>query len=145
MQDYIIWVVVAILTILIEVFTLGFAVICFTVGAVAAALAASVGLNLMWQLSIFSVFTIVALVALRPFAIKYFGDRRKGKSVQTNACAVVGRRAVVTERIVGGVGRVSVDGDDWKAECEAEDEVIEVGTRVEVVGVESVILTIKKI
>jgi len=71
---------------------------------------------------------------------------KKGQEVKTNADALVGRRAIVTERIEGELhpGRVKIDGDDWKAVCESA-EPIEVGAAVEVTAINSVILTVKKI
>ncbi len=142
MNAWIIWAVVTLVALLIEVLTLGFAVICFAIGALVACLVAFVGGDMMWQLAAFSVTTIVALIVVRPFIIRYLA---KSKSkVETNAQALVGRRAVVTQDIRDGVGRVRVDGDDWKAETECETDVLLVGDRVEVVRVESVILIVKR-
>ena len=69
---------------------------------------------------------------------------RKSKDVKTNADALVGRRAVVSERIDAAqhTGRVAVDGDDWKA-IAADGSVIEKGTEVEIVKLGSIILTVK--
>ena len=59
---------------------------------------------------------------------------------------MIGRRAIVTERIEGErrPGRVKVDGDDWKA-VSLESEPVEVGDAVEITAINSVILTVKKI
>ncbi|MFI3305722.1 MAG: NfeD family protein [Rikenellaceae bacterium] len=145
-MDYlwIIWVVVGLMAILIETLTLGFAVICFAAGAFAAAAVAYFGVGVAWQLALFSLVSIVMLVALRPLAVNYFRSS-SFSTVATNIEAIVGRRAVVTEQIRRGVGRVSIDGDDWKAEVAEANETIEVGESVEVVEVRSVILIVKKI
>ena len=70
---------------------------------------------------------------------------RKSKDVKTNADALVGRKAVVSERIdaTQHTGRVAVDGDDWKA-VSADGSVIEKGTEVEIVKLDSIILTVKQ-
>ncbi|MFI3289023.1 MAG: NfeD family protein [Rikenellaceae bacterium] len=142
MHAWIIWAVVTLVALLIEVLTLGFAVICFAIGALVACLVAFVGGDIVWQLATFSVTTIVALIVVRPLIIRYLA---KSKSkVETNAQALVGRRAVVTQDIRDGEGRVRVDGDDWKAETECDTDVLLVGDKVEIVRVESVILIVKR-
>ena len=71
---------------------------------------------------------------------------RKSKDVKTNADALVGKRAVVSESIDAAqhTGRVAVDGDDWKAVSE-DGSVIEKGTEVEIVKLDSIILTVKQL
>jgi membrane protein implicated in regulation of membrane protease activity len=57
--------------------------------------------------------------------------------IRTGAAALVGRRAVVLERIVNdeGVGCVKIDGDVWTARSLYDDHVIEPGTIVDVVQI----------
>jgi membrane protein implicated in regulation of membrane protease activity len=52
---------------------------------------------------------------------------------------------VVSERIDGEqhTGRVAIDGDDWKAVSE-DGAVIEKGTNVEIVKLDSIIVTVRK-
>ena len=70
---------------------------------------------------------------------------RKSKDVKTNADALIGRKAVVSERIDASqhTGRVAVDGDDWKA-VSADGTVFEKGETVEIVKLDSIIVTVKK-
>ena len=58
-------------------------------------------------------------------------------AIRTGAAALVGKRAIVVERIVNheGVGLVRIDGDVWTARALFDDEVIEPGTSVEVVQI----------
>ncbi len=144
MHTWIIWAIITLIALLIEVLTLGFAVICFAVGALVACLVAFVGCDVMWQLIAFSIMTLISLVAIRPFVIKYLAKSNGEKHIETNANALIGRRAIVTQQISNGVGRVSVDGDDWKAEIEDEELIVAIGEKVEIVGVESVVLIVKK-
>ncbi len=141
---WVVWVVAALLSLLIEIFTLGFAVICFSVGGVAAAVAAFFGAALMWQIAIFSLFSLLALIFVRPVVTRMFLRNGLDSNDMTNVKALVGRRAIVTEQISGGVGRASIDGDDWKVEMEDESGSVAVGERVEVVAVRSIILIVKK-
>ena len=64
--------------------------------------------------------------------------------VLTNADALIGRQAIVTEEINPdkNTGRVKIDGDDWKAEA---SEVLAVGEKVEVVSRDSIILKVKSL
>ncbi len=84
------------------------------------------------------VFLIVSMIvfgALRPIARRH---RRLPPAIRTGAAALVGHRAMVLERIANGegVGCVKVDnGEVWTARSYDEDEVIDVGERVEVVEI----------
>ena len=72
---------------------------------------------------------------LRPVARRH---RRLPPAIRTGAAALVGRRAMVLERIANdeGVGCVKIDGGEvWTARSYDEDEVIDAGERVEVVEI----------
>jgi len=144
MQAYQIWLIVAILLVILEICTAAFGSICFAIGAAVAAIAAGIGAGLTWQILIFVVVSMLTFIFLRPFMLKFMD--RKSKDVKTNADALVGKRAVVSERIDASqlTGRVAVDGDDWKAVSE-DGSVIEKGTPVEIVKLDSIILTVKAI
>ncbi len=77
----------------------------------------------------------VVLGALRPVARRH---RRLPPPIRTGAAALVGKRAMVLERIANdeGVGCVRIEGGEvWTARSYDEDEVIEAGERVEVVEI----------
>lgn len=143
MQAYQIWLIIAILLIIFEICSATFGAICFAIGAGFSALAAGLGANLTWQIVVFAAVSLLTFVFLRPFMMKFMD--RKSKDVKTNADALVGRKAVVSERIDASqhTGRVAVDGDDWKAVSE-NGEVIEKGTTVEIVKLDSIIVTVKQ-
>jgi membrane protein implicated in regulation of membrane protease activity len=142
MEIYVVWLITALVLLIVELFTASFGVVCFSFGAAAAGLAAYCGLSTMWQLLIFSVVSFIAFVFVRPFVVKFL--LKKKDEVLTNADAIVGRIAVVTEEINPdkNTGRVKIDGDDWKAEA---SDIIPVGEKVEVVSRESIILNVKSI
>jgi len=58
-------------------------------------------------------------------------------AVRTGVAALVGREALVLERIVNdeGVGCVRLDGEVWTARAYDDDEVIEAGRRVHVLEI----------
>jgi len=118
--------------------------VCFAIGAAVAALVAALGLeSTTWQIIIFAAVSLLTFVFLRPFMLKFLD--RNSKDVKTNADALVGRKGVVSERIDASqhTGRVAIDGDDWKAVSD-DGSVIEKGTQVEVVKLDSIIVTVKQ-
>ena len=143
MEVYQIWLIVAIILVILEIATAGFGVICFAIGAGFSALAAGMGANLTWQIIIFAVVSLLTFIFLRPVVMRFLD--KKSKDVKTNADALVGRKGVVSERIDAAqhTGRVAIDGDDWKAVSE-NGEVIEKGTEVEIVKLDSIIITVKQ-
>lgn len=145
MEVYQIWLIVAIVLVILEIATSGFGVICFAIGAGFSALAAGMGLDTVtWQIIIFAIVSLLAFIFLRPVVIRFL--ERKTKDVKTNADALVGRKGIVSERIdaTQHTGRVAIDGDDWKAVSE-DGSVIEKGASVEIVKLDSIILTVKQI
>ena len=144
MVAYQIWLIVAIVLVIIELLTAGFGVICFAVGALFSALAAFLGVDsLVWQLLIFAVASVLCFIFLRPVVLRLLD--KKSKDVKTNADALIGKTAMVSETIDSSAnqGRVAVDGDDWKA-VSADGSVINKGEKVEIVSRDSIILTVKK-
>ena len=144
MEAWHIWVIVALVFVIVEIFTTGFAVMCISFGCLFGAAVSLFELDVKWQLLAFAVGTVLAFLTVRPLVYKFF--YKKGQEVKTNAEALVGRRAIVTECVGDEMhpGRVKVDGDDWKA-ISLDAEPIEVGDTVEIMAINSIIVTVKKI
>ncbi len=145
MEPYHYWLIASAFLILLELVTAGFGVICFAIGTLVATLLAYLGLGLEYQITAFIVGSILALIFVRPFALKWLNKNKK-EQVKTNADAIIGRKAVVTEDIdrAAGTGRVRIDGDDWKA-VSATDAVIKKGTEVKVIDRESLIIKVSSL
>ena len=134
-----IWAVMAVLCLIVELSTGGFFIICFAVGSLAAMVASFLG-GLYLQLGVFVAFSAISIFLVRPFALRYL--HREESHRKSNADALIGAVGTVSSRIeAGGYGRVAIGGDDWKAESEGSVP-IPVGTRVRVVGRESVIIKV---
>jgi membrane protein implicated in regulation of membrane protease activity len=142
MEIYVVWFITALILLIVELFTASFGVVCFSFGAAAAGVASYCGLSTIWQLFIFSAVSFIAFVFIRPFVVKFL--LKKKDEVLTNADAIVGRQAIVTEEINSdkNTGRVKIDGDDWKAEA---SEILAVGVKVEVISRDSIILKVKSL
>ena len=108
------WAVVAVICLILELTAGDFFIICFSIGAFFAGIAAALGVNIYWQLLAFAVFTLISLFWVRPFAKRYL---RKGEDNRvSNADALLGRQGRVVETVMSdGFGRVQIDGDIWKA------------------------------
>lgn len=138
-----IWAVVAVACLILEMTSGDFFIICFSIGAVFAAIAAAMGIGLYVQLALFAVFTLIALFWVRPLAKRYF---HQGEDYRvSNADALLGRTGRVVEIVkAGGYGRVQIDGDIWKAKTTDTTDVAE-GTTVRVTDRQSTIITVEKL
>jgi membrane protein implicated in regulation of membrane protease activity len=137
-----VWVVMALFFFIAEIFTAGFVLACFGVGALAAAVLAFLGTGLAWQLGAFVVVSIVAVVLSRPFAERVTGKQPEGVGVDR----VLGKQAVVIEAIdpLSASGRVRVDREEWRADS-VDGSTIAEGEMVEVLGVEGTRLRVRPI
>jgi membrane protein implicated in regulation of membrane protease activity len=134
MDAWIIWLVAACVLGVGEMHQGGFYLAPFAAGAALAAVVSLAGVGALLSAIMFLAASALVFGALRPVAHRH---RRLGPSIRTGAAALVGRRAIVLERIANdeGVGCVKIDGEVWTARSYQEDEVIEAGERVEVVEI----------
>ena len=135
------WTLIGVICLILELTSGDFFIMCFSIGAFITAIAAAFVPSFTVQIIVFAVASLLCLLFVRPLALKYF--HRNDSDRQSNVDAMVGRRGVVTDAIeASGYGRVKIDGDSWKA-CGDGDQAIAKGTRVEVVAIDSVIITVK--
>ena len=137
------WMYIAVLFFIIEVFTPGFIVACLGLGSLVAAITAYMGYNIDAQFISFSVSTLISLFLIRPLLYK---KGEKQDKIKTNTEALIGRVGSVSETIDNSSknGRVLIDGDQWKA-LSYNNEIIELNDQVEVISIDSTIITVKKI
>jgi membrane protein implicated in regulation of membrane protease activity len=137
------WAVVAVVCLILELTAGDFFIICFSIGAVFAAITAAVGGGIYLQLLMFAIFTLISLFWVRPFAQRYL---HKGEDNRvSNADALMGRQGRVVEVVkADGFGRVQIDGDIWKA---VTNEIADIpaDSNVRVIGRESTIITVETI
>ena len=145
MIDYLIanlwqvWAVVSIVCLILELSSGDFFIICFSIGAVFAIIAAVIGLNVYWQLFIFAIFSLLSIFFVRPVALRWLHKNEPNRA--SNADALIGRTGKVTEAInVNEPGYVQIDGDLWRA---VSDDTIEEGETVRVIDRESTIITVE--
>jgi membrane protein implicated in regulation of membrane protease activity len=134
MVTWVIWLVVACILGIGEMHQGGLYLAPFAVGALLAAVVGGLGLALGVSLGVFVIGSGLTFAALRPVARSH---RRLPPAMRTGAAALVGRRAIVLERIANdeGVGCVKIDGEVWTARSYDDDQVIEPGQKVDVVEI----------
>jgi membrane protein implicated in regulation of membrane protease activity len=132
MDEWVIWLIVAVAFGVGEIATLGFFLAPFAGGALVAAVVSGAGAPTAVALIAFLVVSVVLLAALRPVALRH---RKQAPSLRTGTAALVGRRATVLERVAEDAGSVRLDGEVWTARPYDEDQVFEAGTRVQVLEI----------
>jgi membrane protein implicated in regulation of membrane protease activity len=135
MDAWLFWLIAAAILGLGEIATTGFFMAPFAAGAVVAAIVSAVGAGWVISLALFLVVSIIALAALRPIARAHL---RQPAQLRTGTAALVGRHATVVERVEADAGCVRLEGEMWRARPYDEDEVIEPGTRVQVLEIRGV-------
>ena len=137
------WAVIAVVCLILELTAGDFFIICFSIGAVFAAITAAVGGGIYLQLVMFAVFTLISLFWVRPFAQRYL---HKGEDNRvSNADALLGRQGRVVETVkADGFGRVQIDGDIWKAVTNETQDIPE-GSNVRVISRESTVITVESV
>lgn len=136
------WLVLFIILLIIEIFTMGLTTIWFAGGALVAYILAFVGFKLPIQIVAFLLVSVVLLIITRPLAIKFFNRERQ----KTNAESLIGQKALVLEKIdvLRGVGLVEVNGQEWSAKTDEPEGVIEADEIVVIEGIQGVKLIVKK-
>lgn len=132
MDDWVLWLIAAVVFGAGEVVTSGFFLAPFAIGALVAALVSAVGAGFVVSGLVFLAVSTAALVALRPIAKRHL---RTPAQLRTGTAALVGRHATVVEDVSEAAGCVKLEGEVWTARPYDEDAVIPAGTRVQVIEI----------
>jgi len=135
-----IWMAIAALFIVGEIFTQGFFLFWFGIGAAVAGVLAILGLGVGWQLGAFVVVSGMLFVVSRRFAEKVSKKQPPG----IGADRFVGLEGTVLEEIdnVKNTGRVRVQKDEWRADSET-GEIIAEGKQVVVTRLDGTHMIVK--
>jgi len=137
---WLLWMLVGAVFVVGEMFTAGFFLLWFGVGAIAAGIMALLGLGGVWQWGVFVVVSGVLVGISRKFALKVSKEQPPG----IGADRFIGKAGHVLEEIDNSknTGLVRVGQDQWRASSET-GEVIAVDTQVQVVRVDGAHLVVK--
>jgi membrane protein implicated in regulation of membrane protease activity len=135
-----IWMAIAALFVVGEIFTAGFFLLWFGIGALVAGIFALIGLGPGWQLGAFVVVSGVLFVVSRRFADKFSKKQPPG----IGADRFIGLQGLVLGEIdnVKNTGKVRLGKEEWRADS-ANNDVIPAGQRVEVVRLDGTHLVVK--
>jgi len=144
---WIIWVIVGIALIVAEIFTMGFVLFWFGIGALAAAFAGFLGLGVGWQFLVFAVISIALTAMSRTIFLKYLPLGDDESNVKTGMDALPGKVGTVTSASKGALmeAAVKVYGSTWTAyPIDGESELVE-GEKVEVVQIKGSSIYVRRI
>lgn len=140
---WLIWILVSVVCLMLELGSGDLFILCFAIGGLGASLTAAIGMGIIPQLIAMALCSLLSIYFIRPVALRYL--HRNDENRVSNADAIIGCIGKVSQAIEEkGFGRVSIDGDDWKA-LSADGSKIEVGAQVKVIGRDSIIITVEKI
>ena len=130
------------LAVTVEATTAQLVSIWFVVGGIAALIGSLFSIPFAAQLTLYVIFTALALIASRPFVKRVIHT----KKVETNADRCIGQTGLVTEEINNrlSAGQVKVLGNVWSAQS-ADGSVIPAGKNVRIGEMQGVRLIVEPV
>jgi len=133
-------VICGIIFILLELFIPSMFFLNFAFAAFVTAIASVFIAKLLPLVLVFFFFSFLSFAFLRPLLLK-----RKGKDIETGVNdKYIGKKAKVIEEISGNNGAISIYDERWSARTE-NDSVIPVGSEVEIIKNDSLIMYVRQI
>ena len=143
---WILWLILAVVLMVAEIFTLGFFLFWFGVGALAAAVVGFLGLGMGWQFMVFAVVSIALTAMSRTIFAKYLPHADESMT-RTGVDAFPGKVGTVTSASQGAMNEsaVRVLGSVWTAYPLAGEAPLIEGEKVEVVEVRGASLFVRRV
>ncbi|MEV7997338.1 NfeD family protein [Streptomyces sp. NPDC086077] len=132
MDPWLIWLIIAAVLVVAEIFTATAALGILGGAALLTAVSASFGVPLAWQFVVFTVGATAGLVFVRPLALRFVN---RPQAERFGVDALVGSAAYAVSEVTGAGGRVRIRGEDWTARAYDETLVIPPGTTVDVIQI----------
>ena len=145
---WILWAVLGLVLIIAEIFTPGFVLLWFGVGALAAALAAVAGLSPPLQLLLFCTASVALSLAPRTSFSRYFvRTGEEGGALKVGVDALPGKVGTVVASSAGALqeGAVKVFGSTWTAYPAEGEDPLEAGDRVVVESVRGASIYVRRV
>jgi membrane protein implicated in regulation of membrane protease activity len=143
-----IWLILGVLFIVAEIFTTGFVLLWFGIGALIAALLALTGaVGLSLQIVVFLVVSIVLTVASRTIFERFLMRGSPGRELKTGVDTLPGRVGLVVESSTGALreGAVRVFGSTWRAFPAEGEEPLREGEQVQIERVEGASVYVRRV
>ena len=145
---WVLWCILGAILIVAEIFTSGFVLFWFGIGALAAAFAGFIGVDsLVIQFLIFAGVSTALTAASRTIFINYFSRERTGDSLRSGVDAMPGKIGTVVSSSKGALneGAVKVFGSTWTAYPAPGDAPLEAGERVSVERIEGASIYVRRL
>lgn len=135
MEYAVLWIVLAIVLAVAEMFTATLLLIMFSAGAFAAAGAAALGAPMLVQVLVFAIVSALSVGAIRPIIRRHQRPAAETGDAPFGIEAIEGSTAMVLEEVDAEHGLVKIDGEMWSARCYDGTETYSPGERVRVIKV----------
>ena len=136
------WLGLAIALGVAELFSLDLILLMLAVGALVGMVTAVIGLPFAVQVLAAVAGSAAMLALVRPSFVKRLHG---GPTLVQGHEALVGRTAVVVEEVTSQGGLIRVGGEDWTARPYDEDEVIGVGSKVDIFQIKGATALVHKV
>lgn len=143
MEMWLLWLIVAGFFFILEIATTGFLVCWLGAGAVLAMVLSFFVDNIILQVIVFAISSIVLIVLTKPLVNKFIDK----KTIPTNIDSIIGKEGIVIETIdsIKGVGQVKLGAEIWSAKSFTDNCIIEKDTKVIVKEINGVKLVVEKV
>lgn len=145
---WILWFILGAVLIVAEMFTSGFVLLWFGIGAIVAGFAGLIGIDsLIAQFLIFATVSVGLTAASRTIFLKYFSRATTGDSLRTGVDSLPGKIGTVVSSSRGAMqeGAVKVFGSTWTAYPAPGESALEAGERVCVEKVEGSSIYVRRL
>ncbi|GAA1739710.1 NfeD family protein [Nonomuraea bangladeshensis] len=133
MDEWVIWVILAVVLGVAELFTFTAALGLLGAAALLTAATAAIGLPVPLQLIFFAAASAAGLLVVRPLALRHI---KQPQLQRFGVEALVGKPAYTVSEVTGREGRIRVGGEEWSARAYDETLVIPAGATVDIIEIE---------
>lgn len=137
------WLIAAGVFFIVEIITTGFLIFWLGIAALLSMLVSFVTVNLIIQVAVFVIVSILLIVFTRPILNKFIHKNQTSQAT-TNIYSIIGKKGIVTEDInnIDYTGKVKVAGELWSA---ISNNDLKKGTHIYVTEVDGVKLKVEPI
>ena len=141
MSMWAMWLILAGFCFVLEIYTVGFFVFWFGIGALIALVSSLFISNLFIQITVFFISSCLLLLLTKPLMKKFV---KNNETKPTNVYSIIEKEGIVLEDIdnINSTGKIKVQGELWSA---TSDTNIEKGSKVKVISVNGVKAKVEKI
>ena len=132
-----VWLALAIIFVVIEIYAPGFIFACFVIGAIGAGITALLTDAYIVQIIVFAVVSVILIPLTRPLAAKI----TKPSPVLSNVDGLVGKVGYVKNEVTDTAGQIIIEDQVWQARSKTP---ITVNKKVRIVGVEGARLNVEE-